>query len=257
MKFPECSTAMIIAHPGHELLVLSALRHTQPLTAIFTDGSGSINEPRISYSERILEMAGAVRSSVFGRYSDKDCYAFIKARDSTPFVELRDELVEEFLADNVQQIFSDACEYYNPMHDLASYVADAVTIKLASKRGSPADRFVIPIAPSDGLTRVALKSDAVVSLPQTPDDLIFKLEAIGAYEPLAQEIQSAKTLEGEAYLQEKLCLHQPIAQAPGALEIEPFYERFGRERIAAGVYSELITYSEHMMQIANDILTAD
>ena len=245
---------MIFAHPGHELLVLSAVRRTAPLVAIISDGSGSTGLSRIAYSNRILQMAGATRSSLFGRYSDKACYDFIRRIDPKPFVKMRDSLVDECLALGIEQIVSDACEYYNPVHDIASYIADGVTRRLRSKSKRSVHRFAIPIAPPDGSKRTGQTNKKMFPLGQTQEDAGFKLNALAVYEPLANEIRNAKTQEGEAYLQENLSEHEPIVRPDESLVFEPSYERVGRERIAADIYSDLITYEDHIKPIAKEIL---
>jgi len=246
-------SALLLAHPGHELLVLTLVRRIKPLVTVLTDGSGSQAESRLTYSKALLAACGARTGAVFGAFSDKAGYERIQAGDAGYFVALRDRIAEDYLAAGIEAVISDALEYYNPMHDLACVLADGVARRLAQRRGEPVLRAVIPIRPRGEVARWESGPD-IAELDLTAQDRVFKSEAFEDYQPLASEIRSTREREGEGALREFLSPHEAMTQAEPSLAFEPFYESWGRRRIAEGVYTTLITYQDDVRPIAEAIL---
>src|SRR5436309_1960907 len=67
-------TALLIAHPGHELRIHGWLERARPLTFVLTDGSGSDGRPRLQSTADVLARVGARPGGVFGRLSDSAFY---------------------------------------------------------------------------------------------------------------------------------------------------------------------------------------
>src|SRR5262245_62950864 len=81
-------SALVIAHPGHELRVHGWLEQTRPLVFVLTDGSGGAGRPRIDSTARVLERVGAKPGAIFGRFADRELYAAILAGDHDVFTAL-------------------------------------------------------------------------------------------------------------------------------------------------------------------------
>jgi hypothetical protein len=76
-----------------------------------------------------------------------------------------------------------------------------------------------------------------------------KLAAMQGYEELAGELDRFhRTDRREFFGTERL--FQVDASWPETPPEEPFYERFGRERVADGTYRQLITYRKHVRPLA-------
>ena len=54
---PRC--AVLLAHPGHELVIHEFVSRARPLVAVLTDGSGNSGESRIDSTTRVLEATDA------------------------------------------------------------------------------------------------------------------------------------------------------------------------------------------------------
>lgn len=73
-------TAIIIAHPGHELFVSRWLRKVSPLTIVITDGSGRKSVARIDFTRDLIKSCGGKIGSIFGKYKDIEFYNLILSK---------------------------------------------------------------------------------------------------------------------------------------------------------------------------------
>src|SRR6185503_10487530 len=121
----DMRTALVIAHPGHELMVHGWLETMHPLVFVFTDGSGRSNQSRLTSTTRILNQAEARCSGLYGRLTDKAAYAVILNREFELFIALARELSEAFVSERIDYVAGDAFEGYNPMHDVCRLVINA------------------------------------------------------------------------------------------------------------------------------------
>ena len=78
--FLSVPSALVIAHPGHELRVHGWMCRAQPSTFILTDGSGRSGKARIEPTSKILREAGATPGSLYGRLTDRDAYQLVLNR---------------------------------------------------------------------------------------------------------------------------------------------------------------------------------
>ncbi|HWT10806.1 MAG TPA: hypothetical protein VN329_16675, partial [Roseomonas sp.] len=128
-------------------------------------------------------------------------------------------------------VIADPVEGYNPMHDLAAAVADAVAARIGGAR------LTYPLM-------AARQGGKVVRLDAA--GLARKRGAIMAYAPLAEEAEAMLRAQPEALAEERV-LPDAHAWPPAA---EPAYERIGAERAARGVYGRTIGYAEHVRPLA-------
>jgi len=67
-------SALLMAHPGHELRVYDWSRMAHPMVYVLTDGSGGGGRSRLNRSARLLSRVGAQRGTIFGKFSDREVY---------------------------------------------------------------------------------------------------------------------------------------------------------------------------------------
>ena len=89
----SCS-ALIIAHPGHEIRVHGWLELARPFVFVLTDGSGHSGKSRLDSTTKVLKKVNAKQGNIYGRFSDKQVYAAILNRDFDLFIRLTVELVD-------------------------------------------------------------------------------------------------------------------------------------------------------------------
>ena len=180
---------------------------------------------------------------MFAAATDRDWYRAILAGDRRLFIGAASQIAEMCCAEGVTQIVADALEFFNPMHDLCSCLAQNVLMQL---QGSGAVEFLTyPIERPD-----LLRADP--DYAYALDDLALrrKLEAVAEYHELTAEVERRRVSAVEHLASERLFSVDIHRVWPRLSAEEPFYEKFGREMIARGTYAELITYADHVRPLA-------
>ncbi len=247
-------TALVMAHPGHELRVHAWLARTRPRVFVLTDGSGHQGHGRLASTTKVLAQAGATCGPVFGRLSDRAAYQLILNRDVGAVTALAGELAAAFAQEQVGMVASDAVEGFNPVHDLCWVLTDAAA-RMATRRSGQLVRhydFALEAAPdsravgscSDGLVRLVLDAAAWQR----------KLEAVQAYAELRYEVERSFAGHGEDAFRVELLrpvdANRTLAERVG---VPPFYESFGERRVAAGVYDRVLRFREHFLPLADAV----
>ena len=249
----DICTALVIAHPGHELLVHGWLEVTRPFVFVFTDGSGRSNQSRLDSTTRILQQTGAKRGSIYGRLTDAAAYAAILNHDCDLFVGLAAELCEAFMAQGIDFVAGDALEGYNPMHDVCRLVVNAAATVAGQVRGRALANFKFSlIGEPIGEPGAFHGSPPADEICRRLDDDAFarKMAAAKGYAELAGEVHATlKRTSPDALRVE--CLH-PVDHGPGDYSCDrpPFYELYGEQQVAAGHYRQVLRYSEHILPLA-------
>ncbi|MCX7378914.1 MAG: hypothetical protein NTY94_19460 [Alphaproteobacteria bacterium] len=221
---------LIVAHPGHELRLFGWMRQNKPLFCILTDGSGGGKQARLEYSAALASACGVARGPVFGQRSDRDWYADILAGNPVPFLDAADRIARAAPAGAV--VVADPVEGYNPMHDLTAALADRVAAQIGGRRETFALTRPLPGAPT--------------ALDEATVDA--KRAALAAYAPLADEAAALLSSHPQALHDERLV--PAWYDWPAVPTVAPAYERFGKDRIAAGHYRTIIRYVDHVRPIA-------
>ena len=230
---------LLVAHPGHELLVHGWMSSAAPRVFVLTDGSGRTAVPRTQYSERLVDRAGATRGAIFGRHPDAAMYRALLDGDATVFVALTRELASAFVHEPPPYVVHDAVEGYNPVHDLCRWLAGAA-LGIAGQPDTPQFEFsTTGSAPASDDMRVDLDAHAVNR----------KLEAAYAYPPLAQELRQKLNDHGTDFLRTETFARVRRWDEPALFDGAPQYEQFAADRVAAGVYAEGIRFREHVLPL--------
>ena len=244
-------TALVIAHPGHELLIHGWLAAARPVAMVLTDGSGGGGAPRIATTRALLDRVGATPGPVFGGHSDRQVYAALLARDVGFFRAIVERIVGSLSSGSIDAIVSDAIEHFNPIHDIAHAVADAAAVALAGASGRPVARYTFAIERAEEVEGAGESALAVV-VRLDPAALAAKQAAADGYRELAAEVATHRNghdLERLHRVTTPYCW-------PPQLEEPPFYEAFGARRIREGRYDRLIVYRDHVRPTALALLGA-
>ena len=86
--------ALIVGHPGHELLLHGWLESARPTVLILTDGSGTSGHSRLASSTALIERAGGRPGAIYGRISDREAYQAVLDLDLPLFVGLAEEMAD-------------------------------------------------------------------------------------------------------------------------------------------------------------------
>jgi hypothetical protein len=242
-------TALVVGHPGHELLVHGWLEVTRPIVCVLTDGSGRSSQSRLASTTKILNQTGAKCGGIYGRLTDTEAYAAILNHEYDLFIGLARELCEAFVVERIDYVVGDASEGYNPMHDVCRLVIDAAVTAAGRARGHRIANVEFSLIGQQGDCHKAPHVDGICRLL---DDSAFarKISAAKEYAELAGEIQSRLKRTPTEVLRTE-CL-RPVNLGPSDHRGEhpPFYEQYGEKQVAAGYYHQVIRYKEHIAPLA-------
>jgi hypothetical protein len=236
--------ALLVAHPGHELILHGWLGRTQPTVFVLTDGSGSHGISRLASTTRVLQRAGARPGPVYGRFSDRDVYDALLEGATGAFAQVTGELAAWLVRNPVRGVVTDSAEGYNPTHDLCRTLAGAAVALATGTLGRPVPLYEYVVT-NDRRACAERSCAGAMSSRLTDVELERKLRAAEEYEELTADSQLSIERDGrEAYRVE--CLH-PVAAAPPAPRGEiPYYERHGEARVRARRYGRVIRYRDHV-----------
>jgi hypothetical protein len=245
---PDGLPALIVAHPGHELLLHHWIERERPVVFALTDGSGPGRGDRSGDSARVIASAGGVVGPVFGVAPDRKWYAAILSGDLSAFRDVASRIRAACIQHRVTTIVTDAVEFFNPMHDLCHALARGIARAIHVSTGRSTELLDYAIERND------LKVQSPVrTLALDTDALARKRAAAASVPALAPELR--RHADERALACERLHRVDPAGEWPLHLTEEPFYQRVGRQRVAAGTYDVPITYLEHVRPLALDLST--
>ncbi len=246
---------LIVAHPGHELRIFGWLERARPVVCVLTDGSGSGDEARIESTTRMLHRTSSTPGAVFGPLTDRAIYAAMLRGDVDLFRGLADDLAEVLATHGADCVVGDAVEGYNPSHDVCRLVIDAAVRMVATRRGAAIPSYDFLLVGAPGQCPESMRASAYF-LPLDDAALARKLDAADDYPELAAEVRTALGRFGaEPFRTECLRPVDPAARHGWTEGEKPYYEQYGEERVAAGVYQYVLRYREHVLPIADALWT--
>jgi hypothetical protein len=238
---------LLVAHPGHELIVHGWLTATAARVFVLTDGSGREGTSRIPYSRALVEAAGGTCGTIFGRFTDRRLYGAIIAGERELFAELACELAEQIREAHPLCVVNDALEGYNPLHDLCRWIAGA------------AISMSWPVVPqfefsTTDLARPLARGGFEQRL--TPEALERKLAATRSHVPLQNEAESKVLIHGVQSLVREVFM--PVERWDLVEELfegrVAHYEILGAELVLRGTYREAIRFRQHMLPIRDRLV---
>ncbi len=240
------SAVLIMAHPGHELLLHHWLESCRPVVFAMTDGSGGSGVPRSESSKRLIRATGSSIGTVFGPHPDRFWYDCILWRDPAPFHEIAAR-ISDSLNIGVAAIVTDPLEYFNPVHDLAAVTGHLVANRLAQRQQRPTT-LTYPIErPAEGIAIQEIALDEAA--------LRRKHDAARGYLEIANEVDRFLGRERRSDLQvERLYPLDAAAAYPEMPASTPYYETFAQQRLREGRYRSVITYRDHMRPLIRALL---
>ncbi len=245
---PGTATALVVAHPGHELSLHGWLELMKPEVFVLTDGSGSARHSRIGSTRAVLETAQARPGDIFGYLSDRELYEAILKRDTERFRALAAALADRFVRAGIEVVVTDAAEGYNSGHDVCRIVVEAAAALATAAGARPVKVFDCPLvfshSPTAQSVTVRLSAEAVER----------KKRAAYGYPELAGEVEAALRRDPQAFHVETLraALPRPLALTLDTGK-QPFYEEYGEQQVVAGLYPQVIRLREHLLPLAAGI----
>lgn len=246
---------MIFGHPAHELALYGAISRLRPRILILTDGG---SPARLSYSRKGLESMGALENASYAGFREEDFYQALLEQDINYF-----DNVVTFIRGAIEdarpdQIFCDAVEFYNPVHDIIY-----VLLRAALKEKQPLAIFRIP------LVFQRQETDEYV-IQRVPEALSFNRVQLHLSE---QEALAKCTARDEIYINlrdqaggdfmgvspsqaacEEVEIDDPARLEPGSDGRRLRYEWRADLLHRQGKIQRVITYKEHFKPIVDHYL---
>jgi hypothetical protein len=248
--------ALVIAHPGHELRIHHWLERAKPRVFVLTDGSGHTSCSRLSQTAALLEAAGALPGPIFGRLTDRQLYRAILALDADAFAALSQELAIALKDADVDYVVGDAVEGFNPGHDVCRLIINAAVLRLEAVTGRRLGNFEFAVeGPPAALATEERDHAIVVTLDE--DAYRRKLVAARAYMEIAIDMaRLASRHDMNAFRVECLVPVRYGFDIGDRFEHPAVYEAYGEKQVAAGFYSEVIRFHDHLAPLAARLAVA-
>jgi hypothetical protein len=247
------ATALVVAHPGHELRVFRWMEEFRPLYCCLTEGSGGSGTSRLASTGALLHNVGATCGPIYGRYPDKEVYQLLLDGRVEVFTQLANELADFLVGAGITYVAGDAVEGFNPVHDVCRFVVDGAVERVRRRTGRILQNhdFVLDGKPDacpeslrSGLTRLDLDDEA----------LDRKIEAAFAYRELREEVDLALGRFGRrAFGVEYLRPTTTRIMLDRFDHERPAYEQYGEVRVNERRYDEIIRYRQHVLPVRQAI----
>lgn len=235
------NTALIMAHPGHELRVFKFLSEYKPRVYLMTDGSGSKQASRVDSTLKILQASGATVAIDIAHVPDKQIYQELMTLSVERHVHWMISVLNELKLHQIDFIIGDACEGFSPTHDLCRYSINMIASEINNSW---------PIKNYDFLLDSILYNDNQddISLVLNVGEFDAKQTAAYDYQELGLELNNAIQKYGNEPFKKEI-IRKVVNDEPKIKwnSTYPYYEQFGREQIAKGLYRELITFNDHVL----------
>ena len=198
----------------------------------------------------VLERAGARRGSIYGVLSDRELYRAILAGERDVFTRLVDELASALQRADAAYVVGDAVEGVNPGHDVCRLLINAALLRIEQTGGRQIKNMEYPV---EGPPHECPPEDRADAIVLTLDDEAYarKMTAVRGYPEMAREIERVLAIHDvDAFRIE--CL-RPVRYGLDVGHRFPhpcIYEWYGEKQVAAGIYSEVIRFREHVAPLA-------
>lgn len=245
-------TAFVFAHPGHEFRLMEFIRSNNSTVHIFTHGSrAAVSSARIEASAKLNRSLGAQKGNVFGAYSDRVFYTALLNQDFSFFETIIDQLSIAFEQDGTDQVVTDAWQNYNPIHDIAHICARMAAARTLARTGAKITVYDYPVVL--GELAHAPCGPAIQRRHLSPESISFKQQLLAAYPDIADDASALIAIAGNDALSiESLHRLLPLSDLFPTVTA-PYYEQYGKTRVASGAYTQLITWA-HVQAIVNYLL---
>ncbi|MEO8602249.1 MAG: hypothetical protein ABI629_06715 [bacterium] len=251
---PGRQHVIVFSHPNHELAVFGLLQRLRPQLVYLTDGGGAA---RVGETCLGLERIGLRQQAHFLNFSEQSLYDALLAGDIGFYRDIAARVGERFEALKPQQVFCDAVEFYNPLHDMS------LPIVFAALRDRAAAVFEVPLVHQragaveayDVQRMPPSRRAGEVEMPLSERELAAKLAARAQGYALLQA-QMGPVLAGlpQAHLAiEVVAPAPPELPAPGP-DCVLRYEWRAQRLLARGEIGQAITYADHFLPLAASLV---
>jgi hypothetical protein len=249
----DSKIALILGHPGHELRVFRFLEIHKPRLYVLTDGSGNHNISRVDSTRRIIKQTGSSASPVMGKFSDKDIYTIMREGNAKPLFDTMDEIIADMTEHKIDFVAGDSIEGFNPTHDLCRYMINAIVEKYEQQTGKTIPNYEFYLDGPPHTCPEGMK-DKATWIRLSDEEFNEKHNACRNYPEILKDLEELISKHGKAPFQVE-CLW-PVSDPHNYVTWkteEPFYESYGKKKVATGEYNEVIGFQSHLLPLAKKL----
>lgn len=255
---PATRRLMVFGHPSHELALFGVLQRYRPRVLVLTDGGGPERE---GFSRTAMEEIGLLQNCTYLGYSEDAFYEALLERDTELFQEVTARIREAVERLRPQQVFCDAIEFYNPVHDVTLPMVRAAVdglgvealyeVPLVYQAPGESPSYVIqrvPEALAERRIQVDLSAAELAAKFRARNDIYRNLhdQAGGDFLGLPREYLA----------REEIAVADDALPEPAATGREMRYEWRARLLRDHGRIERVITHRDHFLPVCEEILTA-
>jgi hypothetical protein len=240
----DARRVVVLGHPGHELALFGILQHYPPAAVIVISDGGSPR--RVAESRRGFDSINLLGQIRYLDYPEQAFYDALLDHDVDFLQDVVRALRAALFGSQPTQVFCDAVEYYNPLHDLT------LPLVRAALMGSTTAVFEVPLAyevvGDEERYRVQRVPESLAHqrfvFELTPTELIAKIHARDELYCSLHD-QAGPDLLGVSpadMAREEIAMAAARVAAPGAHGRALRYERRARLLHAEGRIARMITY---------------
>lgn len=250
------TNVVVFSHPNHELAVFGLLQRLRPRLVYLTDGGGA---RRVAETVEGLARIGLEGQATFLDHSEASFYTALLAGDAAFFTAVAERVRHGLAAPAPRQVFCDAVEFYNPLHDLA------LPIVAAALRGSDAALFEVPlvyqeVAAAESYVVQRLppsRRGAQIALRLDDAELAAKCHARDlGYRMLQRQMGPVVSQLSDTHLATEIVAPAATAPAPPGPDCVLRYEWRAQRLLAQGAIERAITWSAHYRPLASVLFGA-
>jgi hypothetical protein len=248
---------VVFSHPNHELTVFGLLQRLKPWIVYLTDGGG---EARLAQTRRGLSTIGLLDRARFLDHTEQSFYDAVLDRDAGFYRRVAAQVRESIDRHRPQQVFCDAVELYNPVHDMSVPVVEAALagtpgvarfeVPLVWQRTGGGESYVVQrVPPSRRARRVELRlTEAETDAKLHARDEIYSL--------LADQMGPVSCSLPREYVAHEEVLAREEGLGTPAEEVALRYEWRAKRLLERGEIARMITYEGHWRPLANELAAA-
>lgn len=242
---------VVFSHPNHELAVFGLLQRRRPALLYLTDGGGT---DRVEETRLGLQSLDLLDQATFLDHAEREFYQALLDVDVAFFGRVADQVASVVTALRPSQVFCDAVEHYNPVHDLSLPIVIGALARAGAKDTPVFEIPLIRQVPSAvgetyDVQRPSGAGAGAVWTDLTDQELRAKRRArLHVYTQLARQLGPVLSDLSDDHLAREVVV--PAGAPLRAAEGVPRYEWRGERLLREGAVERVITFRDHFVPIA-------